>query len=577
MAIVAYGALLRFDAITQIYGPVTTPRWLRGVQQVRLDHPFPRPSSVHWDRTPLFPHRDSPPTQYRSDPYTYLQYAREMRSFYAAHRREPLFPFATRVALTLLDDQDVAVSFASASFSTAAIALTFAVGAVAFSPVVGLAAAFLAAIEYDLVTTGTAGWRDDAFMCGVLLFVLALLGYARNPQLRMALLIGVAGGLACLVRLTSLSFFVPGLLWIIVAAPHPWTTRVRHAAAATVVMLALFGPFLVNCWRVYGDPLYAINVHADVYRESEGTSEPAAGVRDYIGSHLRAHPVRTIDTAIIGLTRYPFANKWAGFKPWIPGAGRWLSIAALAGMLVFACTAAGRILLVVLVTSLVPYALTWQLSADWRFTQHAYPFFLIAASAAIVLPVSTATGWRRSAVVPRPSRRRVAVLAGLAGVVALGAYVVTRQLPAWVFAESLRTGEAATIVSGDRDGAFFDPEWNEIATAGTIALRTTRAARPSLRLPLRSGQEYEGLVRIDPRADPVAAGAPVSPVHVLLNGRLIATCDTGSVPERIGVCQFRIPRDAARNGANKLTFAAAAPDQSDGFRVWYLRLHRGTS
>ena len=39
-----------------------------------------------------------------------------MTSFYGAHFREPVFPFAVKSYLWLLDDQDVAVSFASATF-----------------------------------------------------------------------------------------------------------------------------------------------------------------------------------------------------------------------------------------------------------------------------------------------------------------------------------------------------------------------------------------------------------------------------------------------------------------------------
>ncbi len=39
----------------------------------------------------------------------------------------------------------------------------------------------------------------------------------------------------------------------------------------------------------------------------------------------------------------------------------------------------GRLVLFLLGFSVVPYAPTWPLFSDWRFTLHAYPFFLIAA------------------------------------------------------------------------------------------------------------------------------------------------------------------------------------------------------
>src|SRR6185369_11120683 len=155
-------------------------------------------------------------------------------------------------------------------------------------------------------------------------------------------------------------------------------------AIAAVVALGIAGPFLVNCWRVYGDPLYAINVHADVYRATEGTGEPpSASASGYIESRLRQRSVETVDTFVLGLTRYPFANKWHGFDAWHPRLGPALAAFALAGLFLFVAVPAGRLLLVVLVCSLVPYAVTWRLIADWRFTEIAYPFFLIAAASPI--------------------------------------------------------------------------------------------------------------------------------------------------------------------------------------------------
>src|SRR5258708_19600438 len=158
----------------------------------------------------------------------------------------------------------------------------------------------------------------------------------------------------------------------------PWAAGVAALAVA---------PFLVNCWRVYGNPLHTIDVHVDVYRaaESNDTAAPAdAGekhysVRSYVSGHLRARPVATIDTLVLGLTSYPFANKWTGFEVWHPLLGRGLALAAIAGLCLLMATPAGRLLLSLLLSSLIPYAWTWRLIADWRFTEHAYPFFLIAA------------------------------------------------------------------------------------------------------------------------------------------------------------------------------------------------------
>ena len=56
-----------------------------------------------------------------------------MRSFYAAHYREPLFPFIIKIFLALLNDQDVAVSFASGAFSVLSVVATYLLGVYAFS------------------------------------------------------------------------------------------------------------------------------------------------------------------------------------------------------------------------------------------------------------------------------------------------------------------------------------------------------------------------------------------------------------------------------------------------------------
>jgi hypothetical protein len=37
----------------------------------------------------------------------------------------------------------------------------------------------------------------------------------------------------------------------------------------------------------------------------------------------------------------------------------------------FARSSAGRLMLLVLATSLIPFAPTWRLISDWRFTEHA--------------------------------------------------------------------------------------------------------------------------------------------------------------------------------------------------------------
>ena len=245
LLIVGYGAVLRLTAITEIFGPVEHPQWLRAVQHSTASASL-RPAALHWQATGIFPHRDGPPSRYRSDPYTYLQYARQMRSFYGAHRREPLFPFTTKVFLWLLSDDDTAVSFASAMFSVLAIGATFIVGAVAFGYWVGAGAALLMAIEYDLITWGVDGGRDDAFTCGVLFTCIALLLFRRQPGWRSGLVLGIVAGAACLIRITSLSFTLPAIVVFGLLPGARWRERLIGAIVGITTAACLIAPYLVN-------------------------------------------------------------------------------------------------------------------------------------------------------------------------------------------------------------------------------------------------------------------------------------------------------------------------------------------
>jgi hypothetical protein len=75
-------------------------------------------------------------------------------------------------------------------------------------------------------------------------------------------------------------------------------------------------------------------------------------------------------------------NKWDGLDRWKWGLGNWAMIAGLAGLVVFAATAWGRLLLVVTVTSLLPFSLTWTVDPDFRFTVYMCPVLLVAAAVA---------------------------------------------------------------------------------------------------------------------------------------------------------------------------------------------------
>ncbi len=317
-AITLYGGLLRLDALVAKYGAVNHPAWARILtSDVAPLVPHIRPSSVVWTRV-------AKPFE-GGDPINYLKYGREMTSFYQPHVREPVFLALTRGALWALDDQDIAVGAASALGATLAIAGTYLLGAALLSPLTGVFAALLVAIEFEMVRWAPDGWRDDTFTATVLFAVWALLRLRGRPSFGRALVAGALCGLSCLTRITALSFIVPALVWIVVERMNtPRVARAKAVGMAASIMAIVVAPYLINCAIATGDPFLSINYHTTYYRFSEhGSADGSMNVAEYLSSKAEAHPIGTLDTGLNGLFVQPFITKWTGFGPWssTPGPG----------------------------------------------------------------------------------------------------------------------------------------------------------------------------------------------------------------------------------------------------------------
>ncbi len=562
--VLLYAALLRFDAVTLMHGPVETPSWFAGLQQTRADQSLLRPAGMTWPRWE---------GRYISDPYTYLQYAREPRGFYDAHRREPVFVFATKLSLWFFGDHDEAVSWASAAFSLAAVWLTFLVGRQIGGWAVGLLAALAFGVEMTVIGWAAGGWRDEAFTCAVALTAYVALRYRQSPTLANAAWLGAVGGVACLVRITSLSFVVPVFALMGFVAPGPWRARLRGVALATVLWAVVAGPFLFNCWRVYGDPLYAINVHADVYREAEGqVVQSSQTAREYLWAGLRSRPLATADTLLQGMTIYPFANKWDGFRVWHPVISEVLPWLAVAGLLWFLALPAGRVLLLVLVTSLLPYAPTWRLIGDWRFTVHAYPFFLIAAALVIVKVGLLVWPARRSAALARLRSWRLTPSVGMAAGAVVGGllvfwWAIAIRLPEGLAREQLAIEQVTTITSGFRDRAFAGAGWQAPITRGNVTTRRSTADRGRVRLPVVRGAAWDLVIRLDPAPPPT--GEAQQTLRVFLDGQprgqWLMTWD----PQRIGT--YTVPMGTAtRDWADIELVVEGADGAPASLRLWWM-------
>jgi hypothetical protein len=606
-AILVHGAIVRLDAITARYGPVTSPQWLAALQTRSHVRPESlRPASIHWGPEVLYPHRDGPATHYFSDPYIYLDAARHMSSFYTAHFREPVFPFATRTFLRLLHGQDVAVSFASASFSVLAIWLTYILGAAVWSRPAGLLAALGFSLDRDVISLSSLGWRDDAYVAVVVLCAYLMLRCWRTLQqpvvvrrlgrLRIdaadleAVALGVASGLAILTRIMAVPFLAAGVGALVLAPRTPWRRRLSAIGITTVTALLVSAPYFVNCWRQFGDPLYTFNVHGQIYGAAEGTAF-SGSTAAYVSQKILSRPLETLDAVAQGLTTYPFTNKWRGLDVWYDGLGEWASAAAVIGIVLLAASAGGRLLIVAMLGSLIPFSLTWQIDPNFRFTEHVYPALLIAAAVtvdvacrgvlAILLPR------RSSEPAGRWSRSSWLAWATVVGIGAAALWFVTRASPVWMFEQTLRSRQTGMVTAGARDAAFFNRGWSDVARAGDeVSLRVARTDA-SVSLPLPGVNDYTVLVRMDPFPRPIEeppARLPV--VDVTVNGTPVDALALQWRADRVGAYEIVLPRALVRTGTNRLEFHVRRPEvppgaiqpgitDGDAISMWYLRVFPG--
>jgi hypothetical protein len=551
-AITLYGALLRLDAFVGKYGTLDRPAWARVMtHDVAAFARTVRPAGVLWQR-------EAKP-YVGGDPISYLKFGREMTSFYQPHVREPVFVAATRASLWALQGQDAAVSLASAAGSVLMIVATFLLGTVFAGRVAGLAAAFLVAIDYNLIVWSVDGWRDDMFSAFVILSAWALFRLRERPSFGTSLIAGIVCGLACLTRITALSFVVPALIWIAVSGDREHRReRFQFIALTAILAAAVLGPFMISCAIASGDPFLSIDQHTVYYRSAEGlsfTQPMTAG--EYLRQKIAAHPIGTIDVGVTGLFVRPFVSKWNGLGVWLPWLGTVLSWCTLVGLAASVFSPKGRLLLLVIVSSLLPYAFTWNVGGggEWRFTMHAYPLYIVAAMYAIAL-VPRLTDRKT---LPSFARRSSAIAA-----IAAAASVVYVALPWFVVREAVARGESVSVEAGPRDRVFFRSGWSPPRTEGIVTVRTSREPRAVVHFPLPAKGDYDVLLRFDPV---VVEGEPSA--VVLYNRQLAARFALVKMPERIGSYRLTLPRAWHRAGDNEL---AIVPSAAAGARLWLVRI-----
>ena len=197
--------------------------------------------------------------------------------------------------------------------------------------------------------------------------------------------------------------------------------------------------------------------------------------------------------------------------------------------------------------------ITWTLQGggEWRFTMHAYPFYLLAAFAAVAWIVyGVRVAHRQPHVdaygVARRSRRRES--AGHGGLIAI-AWLASFWSPYFVARESLLAGEPTSVAAGDNDGVFFGTGWTGLVHSGMVTSRFANAERATLRVPFPERRAYHLVLRMD--AVPDANGSPQR-VRLFIDNRPSGVFDLAWNEERVGA----VTLDSA--GERRLARARAA-------------------
>lgn len=496
---------------------------------------------------------------YEGDPFSYLTIARSMGPFYEPSAREPLFPWLTRLALSLAGGRDIGISFLSALSSTLVCLAIFGLGSRLLSPWTGLLAALLWAIDWEVILFSVQGWRDDLFSLEVAVCAAALISLHLKPSRRCAAVLGIAGGLTLLTRLSALTFLIPGLLAaVLLPGPVSRGDRARAAGESALWMLLLAGPFMAACAIGFGDPFHAVNVHAAFYSRRAGQEGVSSNVMQLFSTLLS--PWRFLETGFAGLTSYPFSIKWTGLGALFPGLGEVAKGLALASLPILLWRREGLIAIVVFVCSILPYAWTWNIpgGGEWRFTLPIYPLYLVSAAVAGETLFRTASGLLRKA-----SRRQSAVNAGrylvTGALLAVSFLWVSRWLDWLRVAEEIGQRRPALIEPGWQAGFFFKSGWTWTRPAEKAAAALA-GSEGYVRLPVPEGVGARVVMRLG------SIQQSGRPVEIFLGQRRLGSVsgsrDRGGIasidlepgfPRSWGFVELRFLREGPSNDGPPLT------------------------
>src|SRR5262249_2080503 len=140
---------------------------------------------------------------------------------------------------------------------------------------------------------------------------------------------------------------------------------------------------------------------------------------------------------------------------------RLLAAAAVVGLLLLLFSVQGRLFLLVLISSLIPYAFTYEIpgGSEWRFTMHAYPFYMIASAFCLVILASAPWRGMKHLASDKTIRRSPAFVGSAVVLLLCLGWFSFNELNFLRKREAVEIGEAAMVESGQRDARFIGSGW----------------------------------------------------------------------------------------------------------------------
>ncbi|MFH1415837.1 MAG: glycosyltransferase family 39 protein [Elusimicrobiota bacterium] len=195
----------------------------------------------------------------------FLDYSVQMRNFYEASPREPLWILVTRISSSLTADPKTGMRLTALFFSILSAIVMY----MFIKRNIGPLPAFAGTVFYIFIPymfySPVRAHRLEIYLF-MLLFFTHMVFFLKTSY-SSAVTLGIFSGLLFLLRFESIIIAVTGIICFIKRDGH--RSAYRHLLLFLTVTATIAGPFYFNCYKDKGSFFYVINRHARFYAQHE--------------------------------------------------------------------------------------------------------------------------------------------------------------------------------------------------------------------------------------------------------------------------------------------------------------------